>query len=971
MKIGLLVLTAALSFGVASAQTAPQAPTLTDVPAGHWAKDAIDLLIEKGIILGYPDGTYRGSQNLTRYEAAVIIARLLDQMKSSSTTTTTGMDQETVDALNNAIQELSADLAALGVRVSDIEENSVSKEEFTQLQDQVASLIEAMNTDAGPIDDGGTAEVPTDTTDVPADNTEALDALQAQLDDLSARMDDTSALDDLQAQLDDLSARMDDTEAVDALQAQLDDLSAQIGDLPGGDTESVDALQTQLDELTARVDDYDYDTLRADVDDDMSSIAALNDLTVLLNQDVLDLQDRVGAVEMAQTDLSTSVTALQNAPKISLSGSINTYYGNVNRVYGSTDFDIARLTTGTFGSGFNDDITDVDTAAYSYYKDSAIKVGLTATNLSTTNGAVVINKATVNFGVASAIAAYTGNTTAVTVASLLLDGTIAGQKLGVNYNNKISTFKFNDYLFNNMESSNPNVYRRGTIVSVEATSLPLQPTLTAVAGYATVNKTADAGILEGQYYGLRAAAKVAGGTVGVSFAQNDSSSTLVGRSALGSDWDVKLGQVSIKGAAVGSVVNQAPTFTVAPGGTVNATLAATDWAIYTKATADFGPFKVAANYRAIDPEYRLGDAGMSVSNASTQGDSLPYAAYASTTTSVGGQKGFGVAANAQLNFLGLTGYFDQDSYYDGVDPRTRYGIGAGVELSGFRVGGFYNYSNNSTTKRASTNTSSSKINPQDFGSYQDGVGLLPLRDYTSVGGIIGHFGDSPTALVKDLTVIGSYFNFLGVNASQTQLFGDYKTTMSGVTIAPFARYSAVIGGTDTTGVPDYTTVKYGIKLSTQPFDVALKPSVFVNYAGRNTSVSAYDGSTTPVFAATTAKVVTESLFQVGVASDSFLLNGLKAKIGYSSYTGSNVTALTVGADSAAFKPQFDHIYSSTISDSATPNVGSATGSVNGIFGQLDWNGLVGNYGIYEYNDTVAPANNSTAHAFKVSYEFKF
>ena len=72
MKKSLIILTAALSFGFAAAQTAPaaQVPTLTDVPAGHWAKDAIDKIVAKGIILGYPDGTFRGTQNLTRYEAA-------------------------------------------------------------------------------------------------------------------------------------------------------------------------------------------------------------------------------------------------------------------------------------------------------------------------------------------------------------------------------------------------------------------------------------------------------------------------------------------------------------------------------------------------------------------------------------------------------------------------------------------------------------------------------------------------------------------------------------------------------------------------------------------------------------------------------------------------------------------------------------------------------------------------------------
>ena len=114
MKKSLFALTVALAFGMAAAQTeapasAPQVPALTDVPAGHWAKDAIDRLVGQGIILGYPDGTYRGTQNLTRYEAAVIIARLLDQVRTGEVPAGS-MDAETLTALQNAIQELAADL---------------------------------------------------------------------------------------------------------------------------------------------------------------------------------------------------------------------------------------------------------------------------------------------------------------------------------------------------------------------------------------------------------------------------------------------------------------------------------------------------------------------------------------------------------------------------------------------------------------------------------------------------------------------------------------------------------------------------------------------------------------------------------------------------------------------------------------------------------------------------------------------
>ncbi|MBQ7704568.1 MAG: S-layer homology domain-containing protein [Selenomonadaceae bacterium] len=46
-----------------------------DVSNNHWAVDAVTLLAAEGIIEGYGNGTFRGEQNITRYEAAVMIAR--------------------------------------------------------------------------------------------------------------------------------------------------------------------------------------------------------------------------------------------------------------------------------------------------------------------------------------------------------------------------------------------------------------------------------------------------------------------------------------------------------------------------------------------------------------------------------------------------------------------------------------------------------------------------------------------------------------------------------------------------------------------------------------------------------------------------------------------------------------------------------------------------------------------------------
>lgn len=51
----------------------------TDVPETHWAYADIAKAVEKEILLGYPDGTFRPSKDLTRAEVAAIIYRLLKE----------------------------------------------------------------------------------------------------------------------------------------------------------------------------------------------------------------------------------------------------------------------------------------------------------------------------------------------------------------------------------------------------------------------------------------------------------------------------------------------------------------------------------------------------------------------------------------------------------------------------------------------------------------------------------------------------------------------------------------------------------------------------------------------------------------------------------------------------------------------------------------------------------------------------
>lgn len=47
-----------------------------DVPDTHWAADYVYNLVNRGIITGFPDGTYRGNMSVTRYQAAVMLDKL-------------------------------------------------------------------------------------------------------------------------------------------------------------------------------------------------------------------------------------------------------------------------------------------------------------------------------------------------------------------------------------------------------------------------------------------------------------------------------------------------------------------------------------------------------------------------------------------------------------------------------------------------------------------------------------------------------------------------------------------------------------------------------------------------------------------------------------------------------------------------------------------------------------------------------
>ena len=107
-------LTTALVVGAASTTFAAANP-FSDVPADHWAYDAVSQLAADGVIEGYGDTTFRGNQNITRYEMAQMVA------KAMAKTDVSAADKALIDKL---AAEFSDELGNLGVRVSNLERNA-------------------------------------------------------------------------------------------------------------------------------------------------------------------------------------------------------------------------------------------------------------------------------------------------------------------------------------------------------------------------------------------------------------------------------------------------------------------------------------------------------------------------------------------------------------------------------------------------------------------------------------------------------------------------------------------------------------------------------------------------------------------------------------------------------------------------------------------------------------------------------
>jgi hypothetical protein len=337
------------------AQAQPAA--FPDIPAGHWAAEAVAEITRLGIITGFPDGSFRGNDNLTRYQAALIIQRVLSVVG-------TGAPAVDLSSLRNAIQELSADLSALNVRVTQIEMDRgaveqlrqtvaalqaaqadfVTRPEFTELKNAVAALtgqvsqedlarlqqaIEALR--AGGVSPGDIAALSQAVAQLQQTAVTADDLARVQDIAVEARATALQALAAVEAlrtrpadpgmdaaALSDLSARVEaNSVAIEtalartrSLAAAIDELRAQIG-LEPVDLEGVDpaVMEAQFLSLRAQLEATQQDVIGVS-----NLIVTLNNESIGQGNRLTDLEGRVSALEQ-RAMVSPDMPATPDAPE--------------------------------------------------------------------------------------------------------------------------------------------------------------------------------------------------------------------------------------------------------------------------------------------------------------------------------------------------------------------------------------------------------------------------------------------------------------------------------------------------------------------------------------------------------------------------------------------------------------------------------------------------------------------------------
>ena len=962
MKRLLIVCLATLTASGAFAQQ----PPFPDIPAGHWSSDAVARIADLGIVIGFPDGTFRGNESFTRYQAALVIDRLLDVI-GRDLDTALALTNSDIAALRNALQELAADVAAQGSSLATLSGVVISNEDrITALE---AALDQAVF--AGDVDPAVIAALEAE-----------LAALRARVNAVEARAASAEEIaQGAQGAVDELAIRVRQNER--SLEA-LNDLVALLNQ----------DINTLLAEGLAGGEGIDTGFF-SDIEQNTSDIANIREFVILLRRNQVALGGRVSALEesdAAQTeaiaDLDERLSFLEDQALL-ISGSISLDYGvvrfggvdrglDVDRVFG---FGLERGRTSFFTSRFTDGESDDDENDNDEMFDFDTPISGEVTPELELTFEFGPNRDAV--GDPNALNSFTG----VIELSIKRDfSAVDGD--GDSFRGYVFSLDSLTTTFDPIGAA-PLEFGFGEAIAVGFTPYVLEsdfngftarlgapdflaflaPTLDIVYGVPSDDDEPFDTIFNTDTYarGIRGTLSPFNGfTGGIQFVQVADNA---GKHADGSDDNVTTtilgldGQINISIFDVAFEYARADTFSNATDSSLNPDGDAIPLFYVTlNLDAESIPVLTAfeASYRDIPgiwaTTYFSGDI-----NSQLAGDDGDYPFDLD-------QAGFQVGAGLELFILDVTAYFDTYSVTNanpGVESVTAFGATADADLfAGFAINGFFRSASidGSTVDdvdSAITQGSAQTPVANAAGSDRDG------NNYSTGFGVgLAHDGASENALIPRLNLEAGFERInAGYDTTKIYARGDYTLEVSILTLTPYAGFerinnpdnNASVLGADPTDNPDNTdTITAGTGLETAILNVVTRPSLFADVNYRNTSHSkagVNDDYTTTVLQ-----------YSVGLTLNEFILENSVLTAKYGSYSGTNTNIdPNTDPDDPDVAPAGDDTSRNGLTTTTTGY-------------EVTWNyfDLEFGYGVFVFDPNTATDNDNTvAQAFSISYKVTF
>ena len=235
-----------------------------DVPEKHWAYEYVKHLKDKGIVIGYPDGTFKGDRNITRYEEAAMISRLIRLIETEivgpyisdvlkvldAVSVKLGSTIQRVDQLEKKVGELAAStkVEELAKSLESLKQTvNIHDKDVIKLYEAIANLQKKHEEDLAKLSSAFESKL----ADHVANCEAAISKIQSKIADLNKKL---LALEPVKNIVKDLTSyTRAQSKRITALEAQVGDLSSMLDNA----VKNLGYVSIKLDRLSEKVDKID------------------------------------------------------------------------------------------------------------------------------------------------------------------------------------------------------------------------------------------------------------------------------------------------------------------------------------------------------------------------------------------------------------------------------------------------------------------------------------------------------------------------------------------------------------------------------------------------------------------------------------------------------------------------------------------------------------------------------------------